>query len=56
MKFRFQLEQRVKVKATGEIGRVEYCSTDSTTDIPFYRIKLDDGTTVRKAERDLLEA
>jgi hypothetical protein len=56
MNFLFQKGQRVKVKDTGKIGRVEYCSTDPTTDIPFYQIRLDDGTNVKKAESDLLPA
>jgi hypothetical protein len=56
MNFRFQKGKRVKVRDTNEIGTVEFCSTDPTTDIPFCQIKFDNGTTQVIAESDLLEA
>jgi hypothetical protein len=56
MTFLFQKHDRVKVRDTGQIGKVEYCGTDPTTDMRFYTIRLNDGTTIKKAERDLLPA
>jgi hypothetical protein len=41
--FLFKKGQRVKVKETGEVGTVEYCDTDPTTNARFYRVRLDDG-------------
>ena len=56
MPFVFQKGQRVKIKGTGQMGTVEHCGTYSPPDIRFYTIKLSDGTTVKKAEEDLLPA
>jgi hypothetical protein len=33
----------VEIKEKGEVGTVVYCGTYSTTDEPFYRVKLDGG-------------
>ena len=49
----FTKGQRVKVKATGEVGIVEYGSTDPTTNVPFYQVRFDDGKTRLIAENEL---
>jgi hypothetical protein len=57
--FLFTKGQRVRLKATGEVGRVEYCSTDPTTNAPFYQVRFDegkDGKTERIAENELAPA
>jgi hypothetical protein len=54
--FLFTKGQRVKVKATGEVGRVEYCSTESTTNVPFYRVRFADGTARLIPESELWPA
>ncbi len=54
--FLFTKGQRVKVKATGEVGRVEYCSTESTTNVLFYRVRFADGTARLLPERELWPA
>lgn len=54
--FLFQKGQRVKVRTTGEVGIVEYCSTDNTTNVPFYGVRFSDGTTRRIVESELLPA
>jgi len=51
--FVFTKGQRVKVKATGEVGIVEYGSTDPTTNVPFYQVRFDDGKTRLIAENEL---
>jgi DNA-directed RNA polymerase subunit L len=56
MPFRFAIGQRVKLRDTGELGVVEYNGTHPTLDTPFCRVRLEDGTTVTKAESALIEA
>jgi hypothetical protein len=52
--FLFREGQRVKVKATGEVGTVVYCSTDWTVqEVRFYDLRFDDERTQRFAESDL---
>ena len=51
--FLFKEGQRVKVRTTGEVGTVEYASTEPNLNLPFYRVKFDDGTTRQIAESEL---
>jgi hypothetical protein len=48
--FLFKIDERVKVRATGEVGTVEYFSTDPTTNVPFYGVRFSDGTARLIAE------
>jgi hypothetical protein len=52
--FQFQKDNRVKEKQTGRDGTVMYVSTDPTTNIPFCRVKFDDGPTRDIAEDNLI--
>src|SRR5271167_1781317 len=54
--FLFKKDQPVKVRTTGEVGTVEYFSTDPTTDVPFYRVRFADGTARLIAENELSPA
>lgn len=57
--FLFKKDQRVKVRTTGEVGTVEYCSTasaDPNPDVPFYRVKFADGMVRVIAENELWPA
>ncbi len=54
--FLFREGQRVKVKATGEVGTVEYASTEPNLNLPFYRVKFDDGAVRLIAESKLWPA
>ena len=54
--FLFEKGQSVKVRATGEVGTVEYFSTDPTTNAPFYRVRFADGTTRLIPENELWPA
>jgi hypothetical protein len=54
--FLFREGQHVKVKATGEVGTVVYCSTEPTTNVPFYRVRFADGTARLIAENELWPA
>jgi hypothetical protein len=56
VKFLFTVGQRVKEKANGKVGTVEFCSTEPTMDTPFYQARFDDGTIRRIAESDLSPA
>jgi hypothetical protein len=56
MPFQFAIGQRVKVRATGELGVVERNDTESTFNSRYCVVRLDDGRAVRKAESDLIEA
>jgi hypothetical protein len=55
IKFLFEEGQRVKVKDSGEVGVVEYASTDRDLNLPFYRVRFDGGTKPI-AESELLPA
>ena len=54
--FLFKIDERVTVRTTGEVGTVEYFSTDPTTNVPFYRVTFADGMARLIAENELWPA
>jgi len=51
--FSFEIGQRVKVRKSGELGRVKRRDVEPTLSIPYYEVELDDGTVKRIAEKEL---
>jgi hypothetical protein len=55
MKFQFEVGQRVKVQATGEVGTVKHRDTDSTLGLPYYEVEFNNGIQ-KIAQKDLWPA
>lgn len=51
--FKFKIDERVKEAGTNKIGTVTYMSTTPDGNVPFCRVKFDDGTTKDVAEDKL---
>jgi hypothetical protein len=51
--FQFAKDDRVQVKDSGELGTVIFRGTDSTTNAPFYRVRLDGGEVKTFTDQEL---
>ncbi len=59
--FLYEMEQSVKVRDphdedANKVGKVISCGTDTTTDVPFYRVKFEDGHVRRFPQSELWPA
>lgn len=52
-KFLYTVGQPVKDKGTGEVGTVDSCDRESTTNVPFYRVRFANGEVRSISENEL---